>query len=200
MDEISTATALVLAAIGIVLALVLHRNDSDHPWGKWIADRRAPIAATVLIVSVVIGFGSVLMDDENGDADEAPSTGPVAETIPGGGQRPRDAPVEDGCSPFLVYAQNRWSPAGANVRAEPDHNSTKVAALPGNTPVSVNAWTIGTTPIPVDPPPFNSDVWYRLTDGSGWIAFTAVRGDLTDFAPDSPDGGPPAPMSEACRV
>lgn len=109
-------------------------------------------------------------------------------------------PASPICSTFTVYAQNRWNPQGAVKRASPDHNSARVSGYPGNAAISVNGWTYGSTPFAGNPAPFNNNVWYRVADGSGWVSFPGVRATITSFAPDSSDGGPPAPMTAECKV
>lgn len=109
-------------------------------------------------------------------------------------------PAPARCAQFTVYAQNRWDPQGASKRASPDHNSTKVLGYGGNAAIPVNGWTYGSTPFPNNPVPFNNNVWYRVADGSGWVSFPGVRASTTSYAPNSPDGGPPAPTLGECKL
>jgi hypothetical protein len=104
------------------------------------------------------------------------------------------------CSQFVIYVQNRWSPPGASLRSGPDHNSTKVGSFGGNAALTVNGWTYGSTPFPSNPAPYNSNIWFRLANGSGWVSFAGVRAATTSYAPTAADGGPSAPTPSECRV
>ena len=120
----------------------------------------------------------------------------------GSGQVPSPTPVQPPpakCAAFTVYAQNRWNPNGAALRGAPDHTSPKLGGFTGNTPLSVDGWTYGSTPYPNNPAPFNSNVWFHLSNGSGWVSFPGVRGAPTSYDPASNDGGPAAPVRPECK-
>jgi hypothetical protein len=104
------------------------------------------------------------------------------------------------CAVFTVYAQNRWNPVGAALRGAPDHTSPKLGGFTGNTPLAVDGWTYGSTPYPNNPAPFNSNVWFHLANGSGWVSFPGVRGAPTSYDPTSNDGGPAAPVRPECKL
>jgi TIR domain len=106
-----------------------------------------------------------------------------------------------GCAPFEALAQNRFSPYGAAIRARPDALSTKVGSYSGNKVISVDGWVHGTAEYVKNPPPWNSNVWFHLTDGSGWVSFPGVRADPTGPDPDavSPDRGTPVPTLHSCE-
>lgn len=106
-----------------------------------------------------------------------------------------------GCEDFRVYAQNRWAPLGAAVREAPDVNSRQVAGYDGNMGITVDGWVRSSVPYPTNAPPWNSDVWFHLSNGAGWASYAGVRALPT--APDptglSPDGGAPAPAPPECE-
>ena len=104
------------------------------------------------------------------------------------------------CEPFRVYAQNRWEPMGAALKASPDVASRHVGGLLPNLVVFVDGWVHARVAYPTNSPPWDSDVWFHVADGSGWVSFAAVR--ETPTAPDPTglaDGGAPAPTAEACH-
>lgn len=106
-----------------------------------------------------------------------------------------------GCSPFGVYAQNRYLPYGAAIRAEPRREATQVGSYQPNQIVSVDGWVRTASAYPHNTPPFNNDVWFHVSDGSGWISFAGVRADPTIPAEDPTDsnGGAPAPTPPECQ-
>ncbi len=105
-----------------------------------------------------------------------------------------------GCEPFSVYAQNRYTPVGAAIRAHPLRTGAKVGGYAPNELIPVDGWVRTRAAYPSNSPPFNSDVWFHLADDQGWVGFAGVRADPTTPAPDNfdPDGGRPAPTEEAC--
>lgn len=104
-----------------------------------------------------------------------------------------------GCGPYQVFAQDRWSPLGTTVRAQPNVLSASVATFPGNMSLSVNGWVHGRAAYPTNVPPFNSDIWFHLSDGVGWVSFGGVRALPTHPDPTGvADGGPPAPAPTRC--
>lgn len=79
-----------------------------------------------------------------------------------------------GCDAFRVYAQNRYAPLGAAVRAEPDVLSEKLEpSFAGNEVIAVD----------------------------GWVNFAAVRAEPTTPDPTglARDGGAPASTAPDCR-
>lgn len=111
------------------------------------------------------------------------------------------AGMTGGCTPFAAYAQNRYPPYGAAIRAQPNDLSTREGSYSGNTVISVNGWVYGTADYPTNPPPWNSNIWFHLTDGSGWVAYPAVRAyPMTpDPTGENPNGGPPVATSKSCE-
>ena len=78
--------------------------------------------------------------------------------------------MSGGCAPFQVFAQNRWKPYGAAIRAQPNVLSELVGTEPGNFSLSVNGWVYSRPAYPTNTPPWNNGVWYHLTDGAGWVS------------------------------
>lgn len=115
----------------------------------------------------------------------------------------RDATVVGfvgGCPPFQIYAQNRWEPYGTAVRAKPSNLATIVATFPGNMSLSVNGWVHGRVAYADNRPPFDSDIWFHLSDDAGWVSYAGVRALPTARDPTGvADGGPPAPHPPKCE-
>ncbi len=80
-----------------------------------------------------------------------------------------------GCPAFRVYAQNRWRPVGTAIRISPNALSTQVGSFPPNMVIAVNGWVHGRVGYATNEPPFDSDVWFHLADGAGWVSFAGVR-------------------------
>jgi hypothetical protein len=111
------------------------------------------------------------------------------------------AGMSGGCTPFEAIAQNRYPPYGAAIRTQPNALSTQVGSYVGNKPISVNGWVYGTAEYPTNPPPWNSNIWFHLSDGSGWVSFPGVRAYPTTPDPDglNPNGGPPVATPSSCE-
>jgi hypothetical protein len=105
-----------------------------------------------------------------------------------------------GCSPYEVFAQNRWLPTGAAIRVAPSVESSQVGSFQGNVSISVNGWVHGRAAYPTNVAPFNSDVWFHLADGAGWVSSGGVRSTPTAFDPTGlANGGPPATTAGQCE-
>lgn len=106
-----------------------------------------------------------------------------------------------GCGGYQLYAQNRWNPVGAAIRSAPDPLARKVGGFSPNEVVPVNGWVRAKVAYPTNPAPWDSDVWFHLADGGGWVSFAGVRGAPSDFDPTgrSPDGGIPAATPASCQ-
>ena len=105
-----------------------------------------------------------------------------------------------GCAPYQVYAQNRWAPYGTAVRTEPNVLARQISAFDGNHSIAVNGWVHSSVPYPTNTPPWNSDVWFHLADGTGWVSFSGVRATPTAQDPTGyADGGTPAPTPATCQ-
>lgn len=106
-----------------------------------------------------------------------------------------------GCEPFRVYAQNRFEPYGARKLNAPDPLATQIGGFAPNQIVAADGWVRGAIAYPNNRPPLNSNVWFHVADGSGWVAFAAVRAVPTSPDPTggfSEDIGEPAVVPEAC--
>lgn len=119
------------------------------------------------------------------------------------GLQPEIAAMDGGCPPgYTIYAQGRWDPLGAAVRAGPSASFKQVGSLGANQPVNVDGWAHGATLYPNNPEPFNNDLWFHLSDGSGWVSFAGVRAQPVprDASNSSRDGGLPAPTTDSCAA
>jgi hypothetical protein len=109
--------------------------------------------------------------------------------------------MSGGCPKFQVFAQNRWAPLGTAIREQPNVLSTQVGSFPGNMSISVNGWVYGRAAYPTNTPPWNSSIWFHLSDGAGWVSFGGVRATPTSPDPTGrANGGPPAPTSPKCQA
>ena len=102
-----------------------------------------------------------------------------------------------GCATYQLFAQNRWRPVGAAIRDAPNVLSTQNGSFPPNMSVAVNGWVHGRAAYPTNVAPFNSDVWFHLADGAGWVSFGAVRASPTAFDPTGVAAGGPAAATPA---
>jgi len=86
-----------------------------------------------------------------------------------------------------------WS----DISQRPVHSGRKLPAEHG---YRVNGWVHGRVGYATNEPPFDSDVWFHLADGAGWVSFAGVRMNPTTFDPTgTADGGPPAATSPSCE-
>ncbi len=108
--------------------------------------------------------------------------------------------MSGGCAAFQVFAQGRWKPYGTAVRRDPSVLSPQVGGYAENMSITVDGWVHSRPAYPTNTAPWNSDVWYHVSDG-GWVSFPGVRS--TPVAEDptgvDSDGGPPPPVSTACQ-
>lgn len=117
------------------------------------------------------------------------------------GLDPAIAPLKGGCGSYTIYAQGRWDPLGAALRAKPDGNAKKVGGFGANEPIVVNGWVHGgSTLYPNNPAPYDNDIWFHLANDSGWVSFGGTRAEPVDRDPTdrNPDGGVPAPTPQDC--
>jgi hypothetical protein len=132
------------------------------------------------------GQGSPASGAEHSDASDGPGNGVTS--------------LIGGCGGFQLYAQNRWAPFGAAVRESPSPAARQVAGIPGNGIVYVDGWIHGPVAYPLDSAPWNSDAWFHLADGTGWVSFAGTRAVPTDQDPTGrADGGIPAPTPPDCE-
>ena len=105
-----------------------------------------------------------------------------------------------GCTPYNIYAQNRWQPTGTAIRAQPSVLSTREGSYAGNSLISVNGWVHGQVAYSTNVAPWNSNVWFHLADGDGWVSFPGVRGNTTTFDQTGlASGGTPALTPAICE-
>jgi hypothetical protein len=99
--------------------------------------------------------------------------------------------MSGGCAPYEVY--------GTSKRSAPNPLSTKVGRYGPNELIAVDGWVHGVVAYPTNEPPFNSDLWMHVADGTGWVSYAGVRAVPT---PEDPTGraagGPPAPTPGDC--
>lgn len=143
-----------------------------------------------LLVGLLVNFSTTKPWWWSGGNSEAPST--------------KDSSVLDfagSCGVFELYAQNRWPPYGASKRAAPNLSAKKVGDFGPNEIVAVDGWVHSERVYPENPPPFYTDIWFHLSDNSGWVSFAAVRAVSTSPAATNldQDGGPPAPAPPQCK-
>jgi hypothetical protein len=113
-----------------------------------------------------------------------------------------DSDFTGGCNTFAVYAQNRWVPYGAAVRAEPDVLSKKLEpSFAPNEVIAVDGWVTGAPTYPTNPAPWNEPVYLHLHNRNGWVSYPGVRA-----APTRPDptlrsayGGKPVRLRPECK-
>jgi hypothetical protein len=106
-----------------------------------------------------------------------------------------------GCTPYQIFAQNRWEPYGTAVRTGPDVRMKQISSFDGNHSIAVDGWVHSAVAYPTNTPPWNSDIWFHLADGSGWVSFAGVRAVPTTHDPTgfAKEGGQPAPTPARCQ-
>jgi hypothetical protein len=146
------------------------------------------------LVSGGNGSGSSSSGSPDSAASSAGTAGPASDA------GSSVTPIIGGCQGFQLYAQNRWAPLGAAVRESPSAAARQVAGIPGNGIVYVDGWIHGPVAYPLNSEPWNSDVWFHLADGTGWVSFAGTRGVPTDIDPTGrADGGIPSPIPPDCE-
>lgn len=111
--------------------------------------------------------------------------------------------ITGGCHPFLIYGQNRWAPLGAKVLNAPRRDAEQIGTVGPNKIVYADGWVRTESGIPLDSPPWNSDVWFHLDHDAGWVDFGGVRALPTTPDPSgglSTDGGEPVPALAQCHA
>lgn len=121
-----------------------------------------------------------------------------------GADHPGVQPLSGGCPAYRIYSQRRWEPYGVRIRYSPYPNARTLSdvGFAPNADIWVDGW-VHTQPLaPTDQAPFNSDIWFHLSDGRGWIPYAGVRALPTDADPTGGhgDGGTPAPTPAACEA
>jgi hypothetical protein len=113
--------------------------------------------------------------------------------------RDRDGLV-GGCEPFNLYAQNQFDPLGAKIWAEPSPTADSSHGFAPNELLTVDGWVRTRSPYPSNPAPWDSDAWFHLANGAGWVSYAGVRADPTDpsTAGNFGEGSSPAPLDPVC--
>jgi hypothetical protein len=101
-----------------------------------------------------------------------------------------------GCTPYRLFAQNRWQPFGAALRAEPMVESKQLGNFDPNQSIPVDGWVRTRAAYPSNSAPWNSDVWFHVYWGSGWVSFAGTRADPS--TPSGTDDGRPSPAPMEC--
>ena len=87
------------------------------------------------------------------------------------------------------------------IRDRPDGAAKKVGGFGPNEPIVVDGWVHGSTMYPNNPSPFNGDIWFHVSNGTGWVSYGGTRAQPVDRDPTDRDtyGGVPAPTPEGCE-
>ncbi|MHB1865356.1 MAG: hypothetical protein ACYCPS_04340 [Candidatus Saccharimonadales bacterium] len=106
-----------------------------------------------------------------------------------------------GCSPYAVYAQNRWSPLGTAIRSVPNALDPQIGSYSGNEIIGVDGWFhFGQDVYPTNTPPWNSNIWFKLAHRAGYVDFAGVRGAPTEPDPTGRlNGGEPPRTPTNCE-
>lgn len=133
------------------------------------------------------------------------STGTVVAALRDGPARAENGSVRivGGCEPFMLYGQNRWSPFGAKIMDVPRRTATQIGSVAPNKIIYADGWVRTEPAIPLNSPPWDSDVWFHLIHDEGWVSFPGVRAVATAPDPEhgyGEDGGEPAPVLNECKV
>lgn len=167
----------------------------------WREHRVAVVVAIVLAVATATGAPWWWEPVTSALSSRSPTV-PVPSSSPSSGPpSPGVISFGGGCEPFQVFAQNRWTPLGAAVRTAPSVLAHQLSGYDSNHSIAVDGWVHGSAPYTTNQPPFNSNVWFHIADGSGWVSFAGVRAVPTSPDPTnlSPNGGQPAPTLASCQ-
>ena len=152
------------------------------------------------------GVVSVLSGDDPSEVNipegaEVTTTQPAAPTTTTTTEPP-PAPTAGDCDRFPVYAQGRALPMGTAVRSEPTIAAPQTDSIQPNVIISVDGWVRSDAPYPTNPDPWNENVWFRLTDRSGWVSFAGVRASPShaDGTDGPAEGGWPVELLDECEI
>lgn len=171
-------TVGLVAAAAAVIATIYEAVRSFH---------RGRISWMTLVLVLSASTAAVIMGLREG-SDRAPN----------GSVR-----ISGGCAPFLIYGQNRWAPLGAKILDAPQRDARQIGTVGPNKIVYADGWVRTESGIPLDSPPWNSDIWFHLTHDQGWVDFGGVRALPTTPDPTnglSRDGGQPVPALKQCQA
>lgn len=158
----------------VIEGKVAHSTSAGAP----VRSQVSRLLATVTAVGIVATLGAI--------------SSAVAVATSLNDQSPRRPTVERferGCAVRTVFAQGRWQPLGAVVRAAPRPNADVVDAVGPNEVLAVDGWVVGAVPYPHNPAPWNSAIWFHLADETGWVSFASVRATPTDNTSATPISG-----------
>ncbi len=116
------------------------------------------------------------------------------------------APTEQGCEPFVIYAQNRFQPAGAAGRVEPSIDAAQTASFAANQELTAIGYIKAETPAyPHNDPGIQGYLWYLVQSNAGlvYVNDAAVRAATTEQDPTggySDDLGPLVTSDENCDL
>lgn len=187
----------------------------------WLDSRVGKIGRAV-ICTLAATLLAGCSGDRKSPSMTAPEIADAPDTTNYGG--PRVLGLIGGCAPRTIYAQNKWPPSGAALRAAPDIGSAKLGGFLGNDPIKVDGFV--ETPKAVyknNPEDRDGRIWYHVPKGTtarngdgtftlqvnegGWVnsaAVRAVRYDDTNFGPFdptglTPDSGPAVSLPPECK-
>ena len=113
------------------------------------------------------------------------------------------------CTPGKIFAQNRFLPPGAELRSQPSLDRQKIiGSFAPNTEIHIDGWKHTGVIYPEftkqhkDNTKFENDIMLRLAGHSGWVAFQAVRSEITEQAPNNlaPEIGPLIKLRDGCKI
>lgn len=177
-------------------------NDRKGHWRWGFSGLYATVlvSAILLVVQVTMNLNTPGPGASPTTSKASPVVSPAATPSPPSPSSPEIVGFSGGCPAFRVYAQNRWRAYGARKLRAPDPLATKVGSFAANEIIAVDGWVHAAIAYPNNRPPWNSDVWYHVADGSGWVSFAGVRALPTDQDPTGrADGGVPAPVPSDCE-
>jgi hypothetical protein len=177
--------------------------DGSHGRELVIGSLIALVIGVLLLTGPPWWFGLVGLKSSTHSTTS--STSPSLTSRPSQASQPSNPPASPivgfsgGCAAYQVFAQNRWAPVGTAIREAPNVLSTQIGSFPGNMSISVNGWLHGRVAYPTNVAPYNSDIWFHLADGAGWVSYGGVRAYPIALDPTgTADGGPPAATPAQC--
>lgn len=108
--------------------------------------------------------------------------------------------IVGGCERFNIYAQNQFDPRGTLIWETPSPSANNHRGFAANQLIAVDGWVRTRTPYPSNQTPWDSDVWFHLANGAGWVSFAGVRAVPTEPAPNGnfAPGTSPPPTDSRC--
>jgi hypothetical protein len=187
--------ALVLCIAAIVSSIDAFVRKQRRRWAVSII----VVAVLTLAVALLGGpsrVGGILHGTfASPSVSQVPSPSPAA---PPASAAPKAVGMTGGCANFRIYAQNRWAPLGATIRSAPTASAKPLGTVAPNYQLFTNGYIHTEVAYPLNPPPWNNDVWFHVADG-GWVSFAGVRAVPTTPDPTGlADGGTPVPLVEGC--